>query len=63
MKIFILEESFGACHFINEYLEGKNGNLRELVLNFRQGIWRTQEMIELISWMKSYNETKSSNNK
>jgi len=61
VRVFILEESFGACYSINEYLKGNNRNLKELILNFRQSIWKTQEMLELIQWIKTYNESKPLN--
>lgn len=63
VKIFVLEESFGACYFINEYLHGKEGDLRDLVLNFKQGIWQTEEVFALINWMKIYNNGKSDDEK
>lgn len=59
VKTFVLEESFGACFFINEYLHGRDGDLRDLVLSFRQGIWQTEEIFALINWMKVYNEGKT----
>lgn len=59
VKIFVLEESFGASFFVNEYINGKGGDLKEILGNFKQGIWKTQDLYELIDWMKSYNEDKS----
>lgn len=62
VRVFIIEESFGACYSINEYIKGNNSkNLKGLVQNFRQSIWETEEMLELIQWMKTYNETKPLN--
>ncbi|WP_211252200.1 erythromycin esterase family protein [Flavobacterium sasangense] len=63
VKIFILEESFGACYFLNEYLQGKEGNLSELISNFRQHIWKTSEFKEFIIWVKNYNDSKSKEDK
>ncbi len=58
VRVFVLEESFGACFYINEYLQGSNLNPKDLVQNFRQSIWKTEEIIELIKWMKWFNESK-----
>lgn len=58
VRVFILEESFGACYSVNEYIKGNNRNIKELVQNFRQSIWETEEMLELIQWIKTYNESK-----
>lgn len=59
VKIFVLEESFGASYFVNEYINGKGGDLKQILVNFKQRIWKTQDLFELINWMKSYNEDKS----
>lgn len=58
VKVFVLEESFGAGYFVNEYINGRGGDLKTILLNFKQAIWRTQDLFELINWMKSYNENK-----
>lgn len=63
VKTFILEESYGACFFINEYIHGNQGDLEDLILNFRQHIWKTEEVFDLISWMKVYNDGKPENEK
>lgn len=59
VKVFVLEESFGASYFVNEYINGRGGDLNEILRNFKQSIWRTQDLLELINWMKSYNEEKT----
>jgi len=59
VKVFILEESFGASYFVNEYINGRGGDLKEILLNFKQSIWCTQDLFELINWMKSYNADKT----
>lgn len=63
VRIFVLEESFGATHDINEYINGKKCNLRNLIKDFRQHIWKTEEMFTLIEWMKNYNSSQPSNNR
>lgn len=63
VRIFVLEESFGATHDINEYINGKEGNLRNLIKDFRQHIWKTEEMFTHIEWMKNYNSSQPSNNR
>lgn len=63
VKIFVLEESFGACYFVNEYINGKDGDLKVILSNFKQAIWKTQDLYDLINWMKSYNELKPAGEK
>lgn len=63
VKVFVLEESFGASYFVNEYINGRGGDLKEILLNFKQGIWKTQDLFELINWMKSYNVDKTGQEK
>lgn len=58
VKIFVLEESFGACYYVNEYINGNKGELNEIISNFKQSIWKTQDLFDLINWMKFYNEQK-----
>jgi erythromycin esterase len=59
VKVFVLEESFGASYLVNEYINGRGGNLKEILSHFKQGIWKTQDLFELINWMKFYNEGKT----
>ena len=63
VKNFIIEESFGACYSLNEHLQGKEGNLTELINKFRQHIWKTNEFKEFVSWVKTYNDSKSKEDK
>lgn len=63
VKRFVLEESYGASFDINKYINGTDGNLRDLMQNFRQHIWKTEEMYNLINWMREYNLTQHDSNK
>jgi len=56
VKKFILEESYGAAYELNEYLNGKDGDLRQLESNLKQKIWQTEEMHNLFLWVKKYNQ-------
>lgn len=61
VKLFILEESYGAANEINEYLLRKESDPKKLINNFRQSIWKTNEFLELLIWMKSYNDKQDQN--
>lgn len=62
VKVFFIEESFGAAFELNQYLKNGDGDVKELIKNFRQGILKTQEVLNLISWMREYNINKKAVN-
>lgn len=63
VKYFFLEESYGAAYQVNRYVNGQEDDLKKIILNFRQSIWKTQEMYSLIIWIKQYNLNKQEEDK
>jgi len=55
-KVFGIEASYGECNYINDYLNSGIGSIDSVMLNFSFIMWRTQEVKELILWMKNYNQ-------
>ena len=57
VRAFALEGDFGGCEVVNRYIHGGEGTAREAAAAIGFAIYRTQETEDLISWMRSYNET------
>jgi erythromycin esterase len=55
-KVFGIEASYGECNYINDYINSGIGNIDSVMLNFSFWTWRTQEVKNLILWMKDYNQ-------
>ena len=52
----MMEDKLPECGRINQYVLGSNDSARSL-LNLNFGIGRTQEMLDVIEWMRAYNQT------
>lgn len=63
VRAFMLEGDMGGCALINEYVQGGEGDLKEMVKLLGYKIYRTDQMAELISWMREYNEKASEGDK
>ena len=57
VRAFALEADFGGCTEVNRYIHGGEGTVEEAVANLVFTLYRTDQMAELISWMRTYNET------
>lgn len=56
---FIIEGDFGGALKVEEYICGGDGTAEEAVGEIGFAIYRTQEMVDLVNWMRSYNENVS----
>ncbi len=56
-RTFIIEGDFGGALKIDNYINGSEGSAEEAACEIGFAIYRTQEMADLIEWMRSYNET------
>lgn len=54
---FALEADAGGCEKVNRYIHGGEGTPEEAVDDLVFALYRTEQMAELISWMRTYNET------
>ena len=57
VRALALEGDFGGCEAVNRYIHGGEGSAQEAAAAIGFAIYRTREMEELISWMRTYNET------
>lgn len=56
VRAFALEGDFGGCEQVNRYIHGGEGTVQEAAAAIGFAIYRTDEMAELISYMRQYNE-------
>lgn len=59
-RTFIIEGDFGGALKVDNYINGGDGSAEEAASEIGFTIYRTQEMADLIEWMRSYNDTASS---
>ena len=63
VRLFGIEANFAACYDINKYVLTGEGNAREALSRNGYWVWQSQEVLDLIEWMKDYNKDKTSNQK
>ena len=56
VRAFALEADAGACETANRYIHGGEGTAEEAAAALVFTIYRTDQMAELLSWMRTYNE-------
>jgi erythromycin esterase len=59
VKLFGIEANFAACYDINKYVLTGEGNAKEALSRNGYWVWQSQEVLDLIEWMKNYNNGKS----
>ncbi|MES2799489.1 MAG: erythromycin esterase family protein [Bacteroidota bacterium] len=52
---FFLEADYNACARVNRYIHGSNDDAKEALYEVKLWPWLTQEMLDLVEWMRSYN--------
>lgn len=57
VRAFALEGDYGGCEQVNQYIHGGDGTAQEAAAAIGFAIYRTDEMAELISYMREYNES------
>lgn len=56
VKSFALETDFGEGVAVNEYIHGGDGTAENAVNNLSFTIYQTRQMIDLVTWMREYND-------
>lgn len=56
-SIFFLEADYNACSRVNRYIQGAEDDSVEALQEVLLWPWRTQELLDLVEWMKEYNLT------
>ena len=57
IRAFVLEGDYGGCEYVNRYIHGGEGTAEQAAAAIGFAIYRTDEMADLISYMRKYNET------
>ena len=57
VRAFALEGDYGGCEAVNRYIHGGKGTAREAAAAIGFTLYRTEQMAQLIAWMREYNET------
>lgn len=63
VRVFVLEGDFGGGQQINQFILNGTGTAEEAVNSLDYGIYKTQQMIDLVQWMHDYNVTMSEDKK
>lgn len=56
VRALAMEADYGCCEAVNRYIHGGEGTPEEAAAALGFAIYRTQEIADLIDWMRSYNE-------
>jgi erythromycin esterase len=54
--LFGIESGFPSCLALNEFVLGGEGDAEEIVGKQTHGVWDTREVMELVRWMRRYND-------
>lgn len=54
-RVFAIEYHFSDSIAINNYVLKGEGNAEEVVKNIKYWTWRTQEVLDLVKWMREWN--------
>ena len=60
---FFLEADVGACRRVNRYIHGASDSLMSAMEEIKLWPWLTEEMAELVNWMRAYNSSEINRNK
>ena len=58
---FALEADYGDCLAANAYIQGGEGDAREIVNNMKFAMYHTGEMADILEWMRDYNQAVNEN--
>jgi Erythromycin esterase homolog len=63
VRALVLEGDIGGCQMANLYIQGGEGTAEEVTTHLGYKIYRTDQMCELVKWMREYNETAAEGDK
>lgn len=56
-RLFGIEANFTECRDINDYVLNGKGNAKDAIANMYFWTWNTQEVEDMVEWMREYNKT------
>ncbi|MBR5429634.1 MAG: erythromycin esterase family protein [Firmicutes bacterium] len=63
VRALALEGDYGSCEAANRYIQGGEGTPEEAAAAIGFAIYRTEQMEQLLAWMREYNETAADEDK
>ena len=54
--IFAIEDGIYGAELINQYVLSGKGDPKQIIKDEFHGVWQVQELVDLIEWMRQYNE-------
>ena len=63
VRVFVLEGDFGGGQQVNQFILNGEGTAEEVVNGLDYGIYKTEQMVDLVQWMHDYNATVSEEEK
>lgn len=55
-RVFAIEGEFGAAQVINDYILNGTGSARDGLMAMDFWTWNTEEVVEMIEWMREFNK-------
>lgn len=62
-RVFAMETPFGSERIINDYILNGVGSAEQVVLSMMMWPWSTTEVVDMIEWMKEFNDNPTNNSK
>jgi len=62
-RIFAIEADFARAQIVNDYILYGKGSLSDSLKALKSWIWQTEEVANLIEWMRNYNQNPNNSSK
>src|ERR1700679_248081 len=63
VKVLLTETDFAGTQTMNDYVLYGKGDAHKGLTDMANGVWATQEFIDMAEWVKKYNDTKPEKDK
>lgn len=63
IKVFGIEASYSGCLYLNDYVLYGTGQLDSVIRRLEQWSWQTEEVKQLVDWMRAFNRNKADDEK
>lgn len=55
-RLFAIEAEFGGAQDVNDYILYGKGNAEDTIKSMKFWTWSTEEVVDMVDWMRKYNE-------
>lgn len=55
-RLFAIEAEFGGAQDVNDYILYGKGNAEDAIKSMKFWTWSTEEVVDMVEWMRNYNE-------